>query len=55
MQGKAPAREIGDMAMARMRWIERPAEQADTNGVAMAEAGNRIRVQGRTCPVPSTW
>jgi hypothetical protein len=51
-------REIDDMAMTRMRGIERAAEQADAHAPPVAEPRDRIMprrgVQGRTCPVPIT-
>ena len=50
VQTQPPARELGDVAVAVMRGIERAAEQADAGAAAVAEGGD----QGRTWPVPVT-
>ena len=42
------------MPVAVMRRVERPAEQPDPQPVPMAETGNPVNGQGRTCPVPVT-
>jgi hypothetical protein len=50
--------EVDDMAVPRVRRIERTAEQANAHPPSVAEAGDWLmpgrRVQGRTCPVPIT-
>ena len=58
IEPQPPASNIDDMAMPRMRRIERTAEQANAHPSPIAEPGDRLmrrrRVQGRTCPVPIT-
>jgi hypothetical protein len=58
IEPQTSTREIYDMAMTKMRWIERTAEQPNAHAAPVAEAGDRLmrgrRVQGRTCPVPVT-
>ena len=50
-------RDLRHMPVPFMRRVERAAEDADPQPVAMAEPGRRrgrIEDQGRTCPVPVT-
>lgn len=57
MQPQALAGQIGNVAVPRVRRIERSAKQANARAALVAEPGQRIdqpRVQGRTCPLPRT-
>jgi hypothetical protein len=58
IEPQAPSREVDDVAMPRMRRIERTAEQPDARAAPVTEPRDRLmpkrRVQGRTCPVPIT-
>ncbi len=46
------ARRFGHMNVSRVRGIEGAAKQADAHPPPVAEAGDRIVLQGRTWPVP---
>jgi len=58
VEPKPPQCQLGHMAVAFMRRIERAAQQADPAAPAIAEAWDRVlgerRIQRRTCPVPRT-